>query len=77
MIVIDTCTINVSLVFALALASVVNYYRNDAPNCGVTYNCHYDDRNGFIIHATDHVKHFWRKFTNYFLKATSFNKALT
>jgi hypothetical protein len=27
---------------------------SDAPNCGVTYNCHYDDRNSFIIQATDH-----------------------
>jgi len=22
---------------------------SDAPNCGVTYNHHYDDRNSFII----------------------------
>jgi len=25
---------------------------SDAPNCGVTYDCHYDDRNSFIIQAT-------------------------
>ncbi len=25
---------------------------SDAPNCGITYNCHYDDRNSFIIQAT-------------------------
>ncbi len=25
---------------------------SDAPNCGVTYNCHYADRNSFIIQAT-------------------------
>ncbi len=49
-IVSDACTINVSLVFALALASVVNY---DAPNCGVTYDRHYDNRNSFIIQATE------------------------
>ena len=24
-----------------------------APNCGVTYNRHYDDRNSFIIQATE------------------------
>jgi hypothetical protein len=26
----------------------------DAPNCGVTYDHHYDDCNSFIIQATDH-----------------------
>jgi hypothetical protein len=25
---------------------------SDAPNCGVTYDCHHDDRNSFIIQAT-------------------------
>ncbi len=25
---------------------------SDAPNCGITYDCHYDDRNSFIIQAT-------------------------
>jgi len=25
---------------------------SDPPNCGVTYNHHYDDRNRFIIQAT-------------------------
>ncbi len=25
---------------------------SDAPNCGVTYDCHYDDRNSLIIQAT-------------------------
>jgi len=25
---------------------------SDAPNCGVTYDRHYDDRNSFIIQAT-------------------------
>jgi len=25
---------------------------SDAPNCGVTYDWHYDDRNSFIIQAT-------------------------
>jgi len=25
---------------------------SDAPSCSVTYNCHYDDRNSFIIQAT-------------------------
>ncbi len=25
---------------------------SDAPNCGVTYNRHYDDRNSVIIQAT-------------------------
>ncbi len=25
---------------------------SDAPNCGVTYDCHYDDCNSFIIQAT-------------------------
>jgi hypothetical protein len=26
---------------------------SDAPNCGVTYDRHYDDRNSFIIQATE------------------------
>jgi hypothetical protein len=25
---------------------------SDAPNCGITYDRHYDDRNSFIIEAT-------------------------
>ncbi len=25
---------------------------SDAPNCGVTYHCHYNDRSSFIIQAT-------------------------
>jgi hypothetical protein len=25
---------------------------SDAPNCGITYDRHYDDRNSFIIQAT-------------------------
>jgi hypothetical protein len=25
---------------------------SDAPNCGITYDRHYGDRNSFIIHAT-------------------------
>jgi hypothetical protein len=25
---------------------------SDAPNCGITYDSHYDDRNSFIIQAT-------------------------
>jgi hypothetical protein len=25
---------------------------SDAPNCGVTYDCHYDNHNSFIIQAT-------------------------
>ncbi len=25
---------------------------SDAPNCGVTYDCHYGDHNSFIIQAT-------------------------
>ncbi len=28
----------------------------DAPNCGLTYNHHYDDRNSFIIQATGFYK---------------------
>ncbi len=27
---------------------------SDAPNCGITYNRHYDDRNSFIIQATEY-----------------------
>jgi hypothetical protein len=27
---------------------------SDTPNCGVTYDCHYDDRNSFIIQAIVH-----------------------
>jgi hypothetical protein len=26
---------------------------SEAPNCGITYDCHYDDRNSFIIQATE------------------------
>jgi len=26
---------------------------SDAPNCGITYDHHYDNRNSFIIQATD------------------------
>ncbi len=29
---------------------------SDAPNCSVTYDRHYDDRNSFIIQATDYNK---------------------
>jgi len=37
----------------LAKARIVNYDRqSDAPNCSVTYDRHYDDRNSFIIKAT-------------------------
>jgi hypothetical protein len=31
---------------------------SDAPNCGVTYDCHYDACNSFIIQATDWEKRF-------------------
>jgi hypothetical protein len=24
---------------------------SEAPNCGITYDCHYDDRNSFIMQA--------------------------
>ncbi len=30
---------------------------SDTPNCGVTYDCHYDDHNSFIIQATDCSRH--------------------
>ena len=40
----------------LAKARIVNYDRqSDAPNCSVTYDRHYDDRNSFIIQATGFV----------------------
>ncbi len=29
---------------------------SDAPNCGITYDRHYDDRNSFIIQATGYTK---------------------
>jgi CTP:phosphocholine cytidylyltransferase-like protein len=29
---------------------------SDAPNCGITYNHHYDNRNSFIIRATEVVE---------------------
>jgi hypothetical protein len=53
----DACTINVlhlslSLCFSLSLASSITIV-SDAPNCGVTYYRHYDDRNSFIIQATE------------------------
>jgi len=36
----------------LAKARMINYDRqSDAPNCSVTYDHHYDDRNSFIIQA--------------------------
>ncbi len=53
-IVSDARTINVSLVLALALACVVKMIISDAPNCGITYDDHYDNRNSFIIQATGH-----------------------
>jgi hypothetical protein len=37
---------------------------SDAPNCGATYNCHYDDRNSFIIQATKHNSNGFDKFKN-------------
>jgi hypothetical protein len=36
-----------ALAYALALASI-----SDVPNCGITYDRHYDDHNSFIIQAT-------------------------
>ncbi len=30
---------------------------SDAPNCGVTYDHHYDDHNSFIIQATAYLAH--------------------
>ncbi len=40
----------------LAKASIVNYdCQSDAPNCSVTYDRHYDDRNSFIIQATGNI----------------------
>ncbi len=44
-------TITIVIDDPLALASVI---KSDAPNCSVTYDRHYDDRNSFIIQATDH-----------------------
>ncbi len=51
--------INVLLVQALALASVIIRTISDAPSCGVTYDHHSDDsrgtihdRNMFIVQAT-------------------------
>jgi ribosomal protein L16 Arg81 hydroxylase len=42
----------------LAKARIVNYDRqSDAPNCSVTYDRHYDDRNSFIIQATGQTLH--------------------
>jgi hypothetical protein len=32
---------------------------SDAPNCSVTYNRHYDNRNSFIIQATDAQDKMW------------------
>jgi hypothetical protein len=39
---------------------------SDAPNCGVTYDRHYDDRNSFIIQATERtlVNYSHKKFYN-------------
>ncbi len=35
---------------------------SDAPNCGVTYDRHYDDRKSFIIQATgDNQTIYWVK----------------
>ncbi len=52
----DACTINVlhlSLYPELALSITII---SDAPNCGVTYDNHYDDRNSFMIQARDPFK---------------------
>jgi hypothetical protein len=50
-----------ALAYALALASVINYDLSDAPNCGVTYDRHYDDCNSFIIQATGGYQVIWPK----------------
>jgi hypothetical protein len=53
MMVNDDCTINVlHLSLKPKLASSITIV-SDAPNCGVNYDHHYDDRNSFIIQATD------------------------
>jgi hypothetical protein len=39
------------LALFLALASAINYDHSDAPSCGITYDCHWDD-SSFIYDAT-------------------------
>jgi hypothetical protein len=54
----DACTINVlhlSLAYALAYLALSITIVSDAPNCGATYDRHYDDHNSFIIQATGGV----------------------
>jgi hypothetical protein len=40
---------------------------SDAPNCGITYDCHYDDRNNFTIQAKDRQSILIKKSTSTFI----------
>jgi len=39
---------------------------SDGPNCGITYDRHYDDRNSFIIQATWSFS--WRNWRGWILQ---------
>ncbi len=59
MIVIDDPNLGLQPQLASSITTV-----SDAPNCSITYDRHYDDRNSFIIQATDcsaspHLKYFY------------------
>jgi hypothetical protein len=46
---------------------------SDAPNCSVTYDCHYDDRNSFIIQATGQSEICCQKTTIFHQNMTAIN----
>jgi hypothetical protein len=57
-IIIDDPSLGIKPQLASSITTV-----SDAPNCSVTYDRHYDDRNSFIIQAT-----WWYKMTVLFSK---------
>jgi hypothetical protein len=52
----DASTINMGNSHVTIVNDPSSGVKSDAPNCSVTYDHHYDDRNSFIIQATE-VEH--------------------
>jgi hypothetical protein len=50
---------------------------SDTPNCGITYNRHYDDRNSFIIQATGESVFEKFNFFSFFPETSSNNDLMT
>jgi hypothetical protein len=51
----DASTINMGNSHVTIVNDPSSGVKSDAPNCSVTYDRHYDDRNSFIIQANSHV----------------------